>query len=238
MKHILVVDDDASIGEMLSEFFSQHNFRTDVVHDTAGLKRYLLDAIPDVLLIDMNLGHEDGMEIVRALGNRAEIPIFIMSGDRLDEDSRVLGLELGARDYLSKPFSLREVLARITGALAEKRPAVVARTFIFDEWRLSTRLRRLQNPLGSEIRLTTNEFNLLVAFLRAPKRVLSRQDLLMSTRMHDQEIFDRSIDVLVLRLRRKLRQNKNGTDYIRTQRGIGYIFDHDVHLESTTRLLQ
>ncbi|MFB9951851.1 response regulator [Rhizobium puerariae] len=239
MKNILIVDDDASLGAMLAEYFAQHDFGVSVVEDSAGLKRRLITQKPDLLLVDMNLGNEDGMDIVRALTEQGDVPIIIMSGDRLKEGDKVEGLELGARDYIAKPFSLREMLARVRSALrsAPQRNTASLKIYQFDGWRLNMRNRRLCDPSGNELKLTTSELNLLVALLEAPGQVLSREQLLRATRVHDQEIFDRSVDVTILRLRRKLSRSGEGRDYIRTQRGAGYFIDCPVSIESSMRLV-
>ncbi len=240
MKNILVVDDDATIGEMLVEYLSQHDFAIDVVGDHIGFKRYLSDKTPDLLLVDMNLGEEDGMEIVREITDQLDAPVIIMSGRRLSESDRVLGLELGARDYVAKPFNLREMLARIRGALKHRsiRGASAGRSYVFNGWRLSTRHRRLTSAAGMEVKLTASELNILIALVESPKRVMSREKILLATRIYDQEVFDRSIDVLILRLRRKLEKFGLAKHMIVTKRGLGYVFDADVEIAQNARVLQ
>ncbi len=237
MKTILLVDDDASIGELFSDYFSQHEFNVSAVHNSAGMRRHLAVERPDLLIVDMNLGDEDGMDIVRNLATQTDIPFLIISGDRLDENDKVEGLELGAQDYISKPFQLREVLARVRVALrsAPQRNTSLFKIYRFDGWRLSIRNRCLCDPSGAEVKLTTTEFNLLVAMLDAAGQDLSREQLLRATRIRDQEIFDRSIDVTILRIRRKLANNSGGRDYIKTRRGVGYNFDCAVSTENSMR---
>jgi len=241
MKNILVVDDDVAIGRMLADYLSQHGFRISTVEDSAQMARHLAMETPDLLIIDMNLGNEDGMQVVRGLTETLDVPIIIISGKRLDEVDKVTGLELGARDYVAKPFSLREMLARVRTALRTREQqsgTSSAQIYTFDAWRLNTRHRRLNDPSGQEIKLTAGEFNLLVAFLNAPRQALSREQLLLATRIHDQEIFDRSVDVLILRLRRKLAHNAADRQYIKTQRGAGYLFDCTVESQVPRRRLQ
>lgn len=240
MKKILVVDDDKSIGSMLEEYFTKHEFEVTVIGTFAEAQRYLTYELPDILLLDRNLGEEDGLNVVRILAHHSDIPVIVMSGARMNEADKVEGLEIGARDYVLKPFSLRELLARVRAAL---RPVVqrnlpTPKIFIFDGWRLSIKNRRLLDPDGLEVKLTTSEFNLLVAMLEGAGEVLSRERLLRATRIHDQEIVDRSIDVTVLRIRRKLLRGSAGHDYIKTHRGAGYRFDHTVAVETTAKPLR
>lgn len=235
MKSILIVDDDVSIRQMLGDYLSQHAFRISAVENTAQMTKQLAVEAPDLVIVDMNLGHEDGLQIVRNLSAKGDIPVIIISGDRLNEDDKVIGFEFGACDYITKPFSMREFLARVRVVLREKpdrRTQSCYRIYTFDNWRVSTRSRQLRTTAGEEVSLTVNEFNLLVAFLEAPRQILSREQLLLATRVHDQEIFDRSVDVLILRLRRKLELNASAPRYIKTERGLGYVFDTDVHTET------
>ncbi|RWI46362.1 MAG: response regulator [Mesorhizobium sp.] len=234
MQNILVVDDDAAMRNLLVDYLSQHSYRTSAVANSQQMVRHLTAEATDLVIVDMNLGREDGLQIVRSLNSKLDIPIIIISGDRMDESDKVMGLEIGAKDYITKPFGLREFLARVRAALREKperKNGNKHQIFIFDKWRVSTKHRRLRDALGNEIKLTASEFNLLLAFLGAPRQVMSREQLLLSTRLHDQEIFDRSIDVLILRLRRKLESDPSSPKYIKTERGAGYIFDSNVRVE-------
>lgn len=234
MKNILIVDDDVSVRRMLGDYLSQHAFRINAVENGAQMARQLTVEAPDLVIVDMNLGQEDGLQIVRNLSAKRDIPIIIISGDRLDEDDKVTGLEVGASDYITKPFAMREFLARVRAVLRERpdrRAQSGYKVYTFDGWRVSTRNRQLRTAEGEEVKLTINEFNLLVAFLKAPRQVLSREQLLLATRVHDQEIYDRSVDVLILRLRRKLEIDASSPRFIRTERGLGYTFDTDVDTE-------
>ncbi|WP_217577437.1 winged helix-turn-helix domain-containing protein [Mesorhizobium sp. GbtcB19] len=241
MQNILVVDDDVSMRNLLVDYLSQHAFRIRAVENSQQMTRHLMSEATDLVIVDMNLGDEDGLQIVRGLNAKLDIPIIIISGDRLDESDKVIGLEGGAKDYITKPFGLREFLARVRAALRE-RPERKSdnqnKIYIFDDWRVSTRHRRLRDASGSEIKLTAGEFNLLLAFLSAPRQVLSREQLLTATRVHDQEIFDRSIDVLILRLRRKLEADASSPRYIKTERGAGYMFDSNVRIEEPKARVQ
>ncbi len=184
----------------------------------------------DLLILDLKLPGEDGMQIARQLRADSDVPIIILTG-RNEEADRVMGLELGADDYLTKPFSPRELLARIRALLRRSRThetvadsVARVRAYRFADWELNVRLRRLTSPQGAVIAVTNSEFNLLVAFLAAPQRVLSREYLLNASRLHNDEVYDRSIDVQVGRLRKKVQTKQAPTPLIRTERGAGYVF--------------
>ncbi len=238
MKHIIVVDDDSKLRGLLIDYLSQHAFRVTGVKDSHQLGQVLQAESVDLVIVDLNLGHEDGLEIVRTLSGKSDAPIIIVSGDRLDETDKVVGLELGASDYVTKPFGLREFLARVRAAL-RIRPVPTDRKdrkiYSFEGWALNIKTRQLTSNGESEVKLTAGEFNLLVAFLKAPRQVLSREQLLSASRVHDEEIFDRSIDVLILRLRRKLEIDSSNPRLIRTERGAGYMFDAEVSVEERRR---
>ena len=228
---------------MISEgpyYLSQHSLRATAVSDIQQMKRVLSTDHVDALVVDLNLGHEDGLEIVRHFSTTSDAPIIIISGDRLDEADRIVGLELGARYYITKPFGMQEFLARIRASLRMKSPSKAAsrdkkdRSILsFADWRLNLRKRKLISAKNQEIKLTAGEFNLLHAFLQAPKQILSREQLILASRIHHEEIVDRSIDVLILRLRRKLEVDSSYPKLIKTERGIGYYFDADVTAEQT-----
>ncbi|MBW9116485.1 winged helix-turn-helix domain-containing protein [Rhizobium cauense] len=238
MKHILVVDDDSKLRGLLIDYLSQHAFRVTGVKDSHQLGQVLQSELVDLVIVDLNLGHEDGLEIVRTLSGKSDAPIIIISGDRLEETDKVVGLELGASDYVTKPFGLREFLARVRAAL-RVRPVATdkkdRKIYSFDKWVLNVKQRQLRSGDEDEVKLTAGEFNLLTAFLDSPRQVLSREQLLSASRVHDEEIFDRSIDVLILRLRRKLENDPSTPKLIRTERGAGYIFDSDVSVEMRRR---
>lgn len=237
MKHILVVDDDPNMRSLIIDFLSQHAFKVTGIAGSAELQRILSTEIVDLLLVDLNLGTEDGLAIVRKFSSISDAPIIIISGDRLDETDKVIGLELGASDYITKPFGLREFLARVRASIREKLPVKIERdlrAFVFGDWRLSLKQRVLTKG-GVDVKLTAGEFNLLVAFLNSPKRILSREQLMAASRVHNEEIYDRSIDVLILRLRRKIEANPSDPKFIRTERGVGYIFDAAVALDERPR---
>ena len=185
---------------------------------------------PDLIVLDLRLDQEDGLELLRETRSRSDVPVIIITGDRRDEIDRVVGLELGADDCITKPFGLRELLARIRAVLRRHEAGRSApqrdperRRSKFGGWQLDRRLRRLVDPAGSQISLTKGEYALLTAFLDAPQRPLSREQLLQATRVHE-DIFDRSIDVQILRLRRKLEPHPSTPQIIRTELGVGYTF--------------
>lgn len=238
MKHILVVDDDNAIRGLLVDYLSKYALRVTAVANSVEVSRVIATDSVDLVIVDLNLGHEDGMEIVRGLASKSDAPIIIISGDRLDEADKVVGLELGAVDYITKPFGLREFLARVRAGLRDRPKRSLDkthRTYFFNNWKLSVRHRKLVNEGECEVKLTAGEFNLLVAFLESPRQVLSRDQLLSSSRVHDEEVFDRSIDVLILRLRRKLETDAGRPSLIKTERGAGYYFDAHVDVEEKSR---
>jgi DNA-binding response OmpR family regulator len=182
------------------------------------------------VLLDLRLKGEDGMDIARKLRARSKLPIIILTG-RQDDADRVMGLELGADDYLTKPFSPRVLLARIRALLRRTRmhetladTVANVRAYRFAGWDLNLRLRRLTDPDGQVVPLRNGEFNLLIAFLSAPQRVLAREQLLDLSRLHNAEVYDRSVDVQVGRLRRKMEADPRAPLLIVTERGAGYVF--------------
>jgi DNA-binding response OmpR family regulator len=191
---------------------------------------------PDLVILDLRLGQEDGLDLLREIRARSDVPVIITTGHRRDEVDRVVGLELGADDYIIKPFGLRELLARIRAVLRRREVGQVAvqraperGRYQFGGWQLDRRARRLSNPDGRPVALTKGEYALLIAFLEAPQRPLSREHLLQATRIHE-DVFDRSIDVQVLRLRRKLEADMDAPSFIQTERGVGYVFVTPVEL--------
>ncbi len=227
---VLVIDDDTSMQHMLVNYLEQHNIRVASAMHRQDVARHFAAAEPNLVILDLRLGNDDGLDLLREIRSRSDVPIIITTGHRRDEIDRVVGLELGADDYVTKPFGLRELLARIRavlrrqelGRIASQRDAEHGR-FRFGGWVLDRRTRRLTDPNGSPVVLTKGEYALLVAFLDAPQRPLSREHLLQATRVHE-DVFDRSIDVQILRLRRKLEFDPSAPRIIRTERGVGYVF--------------
>jgi DNA-binding response OmpR family regulator len=230
LDHILVVDDDPATRRMLTTYFEEHALQAVSVACRQELRRHLVSRMPSVIILDLRLGQDDGFDVLREIRSGSDVPVIITTGHRLDEIERVVGLELGADDYMTKPFSLRELLARIRAVLRRHELGRLARAhepqrggYIFAGWRLERSSRRLFTQDGVALALTKGEYALLVAFLDAPQRPLTREQLLQATRVHE-DIFDRSIDVQVLRLRRKLQTDPGVPPLIRTERGVGYIF--------------
>lgn len=234
-KHILVVDHDQTILKLVSDFLREYDFKVSTALDAASMRVVLKQFPCDLIVLDVKLPDEDGLSVASRLSVLSRIPIIMLSA--LDSDvDRIVGLELGADDYLSKPFNPRELLARIRAVLrrAGKSPDQAIRVepsheaFRFADWIVNTTSRHVISPLGETVDLTSGEFDLLEAFVRAPRRTLNRDQLLAMTRSPDTEVFDRTIDVLILRLRRKLETNPKHPKLIKTERGVGYIFDAEI----------
>jgi two-component system OmpR family response regulator len=231
MKHVLVVDDDPSMRDVMESYLESHNLQVSAAPDGRAMARILADTAVDLIILDLKLANEDGLDLMRGLNGRSDVPVILVTGHLRDEADRVIGLELGADDYLTKPFGLRELLARVRAVLrrsdaAERRSRKSERRtrYCFAGWELNMRTRRLTSPAGNTTALTAGEFNLLTAFLRSPQQILSRDQLLAASRVHDEEVFDRSVDIQILRLRRKLENNPSEPQLIKTERGAGYIF--------------
>ena len=227
---ILIVDDDAGMRQMLANYLTEQNMQVACAADRQAMTQQFASVTPDLVILDLRLDRDDGLDLLRNIRQQSDVPIIITTGHRKDEIDRVIGLELGADDYLTKPFSLRELLARLRAVLRRQdaggrlaRSPDKAQGFHFGGWQLDQRRRELRDPAGQPVTLTKGEFALLVAFLEAPGRPLTREHLLQATRMHE-DIFDRSIDVQVLRLRRKLEAEPTAPGFIQTERGVGYKF--------------
>ena len=227
---VLVIDDDPSMQHMLVNYLEQHNMHVvSAVRKQDMIKQFAVSE-PTLVILDLRLEQEDGLDLLREIRSRSEVPVIITTGHRRDEIDRVVGLELGADDYVIKPFGARELLARIRAVLRRQEMARTASprnaeqgSCRFGGWQLDRRARRLTDPKGAQVVLTKGEYGLLIAFLEAPQRPLTREHLLQATRMHE-DIFDRSIDVQILRLRRKLETDPAIPRIIQTERGIGYTF--------------
>jgi two-component system OmpR family response regulator len=234
--HILVIDDDPQIRALLQEYLTENALRVSVASTGEQMSQILNEEAVDLVVLDLRLAGEDGMAIARSLRDQSAIPIVMLTGVR-DEADRVMGLELGADDYLTKPFSPRELLARIRTVLRRTKSAVSGsarqreiRAYRFGEFELNLRTRRLRRGGGDHIALTNGEFNLLAALLAAPERILTRDQLLEASRVYDNEVYDRAIDIQVLRLRRKIEPDPSQPQFIITERGAGYIFSSAVEV--------
>ena len=233
LPHILVVDDDPAMRALMAEYLGENELRVSVAASGREMKQVLADSGVDLVLLDLRLAGEDGMTLARELRGESTMPVIIVSGKR-DEADRVMGLEIAADDYITKPFSNRELLARIRAVLRRyqvQREAAPAaresrrRILRFAGWELNVLARRLTAPGGARIELSNGEFNLLLALCEAPQRALTRDQLLELSRLHGAEVYDRSIDVQILRLRRKIEADPAQPRFIKTERGAGYLFD-------------
>jgi two-component system, OmpR family, response regulator len=234
--HILVVDDDPQIRSLLKDYFGENGLRVSVASNGQEMSRIMNDEAIDLIVLDLRLADEDGMAIARSLRDRLAIPLVMLTGVR-DEADRVMGLELGADDYVLKPFSPRELLARIRTILRRTKNSVAdpvrrreIRAYRFGDFELNLRTRRLKRQDGRAVNLTNGEVNLLAALLAAPGRVLTRDQLLEASRVYDNEVYDRTIDIQVLRLRRKIEEDAAQPRYIVTERGVGYLFSAPVEV--------
>ena len=232
--HILVVDDDPDVCRLISDYLAEFGLRVSCAGDGSSMRKELAQNVVDLIVLDLKLPADDGMTLVRELRAKSSMPI-IMVTSRKDDVDRVMGLELGADDYLTKPFNPRELVARIRTVLRRTQAHPVSRgegeplqALRFAAWELNLRTRRLSSTDGDTVELTHAEFALLLAFLGAPQRILSREQLLELSRGHDDEVFDRSIDVQILRVRRKLESNPSRPVLIKTERGAGYFFNASV----------
>ncbi|WP_024304621.1 response regulator [Pseudogulbenkiania sp. MAI-1] len=232
-KHrILIVDDEAEVRDWLAALLEDGGFASCCAGDGAAMRRALAEHPFALVILDLKLKGEDGLTLARELRRQSAVPIIMMSG-KGDETDRVLGLELAADDYLTKPFSGRELLARVRAALRrttelsiplQRHPGEAHECYAFNGWVLDMTARELHQPDGTPCPLTQGEFTLLATLVKHPQRVWSREQLLEQTRGLDTEVYDRTIDVLILRLRRKIEPNPRHPELICTERGLGYQF--------------
>ena len=226
---LLIVDDEAAMRELLCDLAESAGLRATAVENGAAMRAQLALGDYALILLDLRLKREDGLTLARAVREQSNIPIIILTG-KGDETDRILGLELAADDYLMKPFNPRELIARIRALLrrtgGERATTGDAPESIhFGGWRLDRAARTLRAADGQDCPLTASEYALLDAFCRNAGRVLTRDELLELLRGEHSEAFDRSIDVLILRLRRKIEKNPACPQFIRTERGAGYLFN-------------
>ena len=234
--HILVVDDDAEIRRLLSEYLSKTGYRVTAVKDGSGMWETLESGHVDLIVLDLMLPGDDGLLLCKTLRTKYETPVIMLTA-RGDEADRIVGLEIGADDYLPKPFSPRELLARIkvvlrrARSLPENLKPDEARALRFAEWRLDTVSRHLVSPTGVVTPLSGSEYRLLRIFLRHANRVLTRDQLMDLMQGREAEPFERSIDVQVSRLRRRLGDDAREQGIIKTVRNEGYVLAADVEME-------
>jgi len=234
VSHLLIVDDDVEVLDLLQKFLRQHGYEVDVASDGQGLWQALERRVPDLVILDVMLPGDSGLVLCQRLQAEYKVAVIMLTamGELSD---RVVGLELGADDYLTKPFAARELLARVRAVLRRAGespgspvPASSRAVLEFSGWQLDVLRRELRSPEGVMIPLSNGEFELLLVFAEHPRRVLSRQQLLDLARGEAHEAYDRSIDVQVSRLRRKLDSDGDSEPLIRTLRNVGYLFTASV----------
>ncbi|MFL5268650.1 MAG: response regulator [Stellaceae bacterium] len=234
--HILIVDDQREICDLVQEYLAGEGYRVSTAQDGAGMRKIMAQARVDLVILDLMLPGEDGLSLARWLREESSVGIIILTG-RGEIVDRIIGLEMGADDYLPKPFHLRELLARVKSVLRrasahgiEAQGATSRSKASFAGWNLDLSSRELYSPTGKEVRLTTGEFDLLAAFVNNANQVLTRDRLLDLARNREAGPFDRTIDVQVGRLRRKLEDDPQRPTIIKTVRGTGYIFTPPVEV--------
>ena len=235
--HILVIDDEPQVRKVLRECLAAEGYAVSEAKDGAELQAYLDHQVVDLITLDLKLAGEDGLSLARQIRSQRNIPIVIITGKGKVID-RVAGLELGADDYIAKPFNVREVLARVRAVLrrygsseqiatARPLPDTTVR-YEFNGWVLDRARRQLTTLDGQVQSLTTAEFNLLEVFVRNPQRVLSRDEIMDMLKGHDWSPYDRTIDSVVARLRKKIEPDADASQLIKTVHGVGYVFTGDV----------
>ncbi|MFB0689917.1 response regulator [Agrobacterium pusense] len=236
--HILVVDDDREIRELVSSYLKKNGLRTTVAADGRQMRSFLDGNTVDLIVLDVMMPGDDGLVLCRELraGKHKATPVLMLTA-RDDEMDRIIGLEMGADDYLSKPFAARELLARIKAILRRTRMlppnlqiSEAGQLLTFGDWRLDTVGRHLLDREGTTVALSGAEYRLLRVFIDHPHRVLNRDQLLNLTQGRDAEIFDRSIDLLVSRVRQRLGDDAREPTYIKTVRAEGYVFSAPVEI--------
>jgi len=230
--HILIVDDDREIRELLASYLEKNGMRTSLAANGRQMRTVLEQGSVDLIVLDLMLPGEDGLTLCRELraGKWRTIPVLMLTA-RSEETDRIIGLEMGADDYLSKPFAVRELFARVRSVLRRARmlPANLqvsepAQFLVFGDWKLDTTARHLLDTQGTMVALSGAEYRLLRVFLDHPQRVLTRDQLLNLTQGRDADPFDRSIDLLISRLRQRLQDDAREPRYIKTLRSEGYVF--------------
>ncbi|MEQ1755745.1 MAG: response regulator [Micropepsaceae bacterium] len=226
--HILIVDDSREIRDVMSRYLQKNGFRTSVAEDARAARRQIKTNAIDLAILDVMMPDEDGLSLCRSLRAESALPIIMLTA-RGEEVDRIIGLEMGADDYLSKPCNPRELLARISAILrrtsgSRRSPEIATQRIRFGSWILDVNRRDLTGVNGVALPLSSGEFRLLMAFLERPKTALTRDHLMDLTRGRNLEPFDRSIDTAVSRLRRKIEPDPNAPAIIKTVYGGGYVF--------------
>ncbi|BCG24988.1 two-component system response regulator BfmR [Pseudomonas sp. No.21] len=236
--HILIVDDDREIRELVGNYLKKNGLRVSLAADGRQMRGFLDGNTVDLIVLDIMMPGEDGLKLCRELrvGRHRSTPVLMLTA-RSEETDRIIGLEMGADDYLTKPFSARELLARINSVLRRTRMlppnlqiSESSRLIGFGQWRLDTSARHLLDAEGTMVALSGAEYRLLRVFLDHPQRVLSREQLLNLTQGREADVFDRSIDLLVSRLRQRLLDDAREPACIKTVRSEGYVFSLPVQL--------
>ncbi|MEP7452843.1 response regulator [Phyllobacterium sp. SB3] len=236
--HILIVDDDREIRELVSSYLKKNGLRVTTAADGRHMRKFLEANSVDLIILDVMMPGDDGLVLCRELraGKHKSTPVLMLTA-RNDETDRIIGLEMGADDYLTKPFAARELLARIKAVLRRTRMlppnlqiTEVGQVVSFGDWQLNTSGRHLLDRNGTTVALSGAEYRLLRVFVDHPQRVLNRDQLLNLTQGREAELFDRSIDLLVSRLRQRLADDARGSSYIKTVRSEGYVFSMPVEI--------
>ncbi|WED23607.1 response regulator transcription factor [Vibrio sp. JC009] len=235
-KPILVVDDELDVREMVCDVLSQAGYPCDSVEDGASCRLEMSQRDYHLIIIDLKLRQEDGLELARRIREESEVPILMLTGKGTETD-RIISLELAADDFLMKPFNIRELVARVNALLRRstfshsRKPQELVEEhdcLSFDGWILNLSTRQLKSAAGESVPLTFGEYSILELLAKHPKRVMSREQILTELHGLEANSFDRTIDVLISRLRNKLEANPKKPKYIRTERGVGYVFAESV----------
>jgi len=237
-EHVLVVEDDPTVRSFIEEYLGSQGYRMSGARDGTTMRHIFTKQDVDLVILDLMLPGEDGLELAREIRSESDVPIIMVTG-RADIVDRVVGLEIGADDYIPKPFEARELLARVRSVLRRSQRSgplhhdgkAGQATAMFADWRLDLGRRQLFAPSGEEIKLTSAEFDLLAAFINNPDKVLSRDRLLDLVYGREMFPFERSIDVLVMRLRGKIETDRANPTFVKTVRGSGYVFTPEVKIQ-------
>ncbi len=233
IRTVVVVDDDQDIRDVLGDALSQQGHNVILAENGDQLMSAFKQDNPDVILLDLRLKQEDGLQLAKAIREQSTVPIMMLTG-KGDETDRIIGLEIAADDYMMKPFNLRELIARVNALLRRsdlmqtKAIQVEHEQYCFGSWSLNMSTRQLLHESGKEVSLTYGEFALLQALITSPNCVLSRDQLMDKSHGLASDSSDRTVDVLILRLRRKIENNPRLPEFIQTERGVGYVFSSNV----------